>query len=308
MIKNSGELCFYDFNYIISYKEVDNMSISNKIKENFNNFSKTDIKISNYILENITEIKTLTSLELAKRISVGQSTIIKFVKKIGFKGYGNFKETLITQLVKEESKVHRIHGDISLEDSTETVLKKIGTAHSSSIENTLENLNLDSFTKTIELMNKANKVIIIGIGSSSLVGVDFEQKLIKLGKIAIHSLDTHVQGMHVATASKNDVIFIISHSGETQYIKSILDGIDQKTRPKLVLLTNSSNSSLATISDIVISTNVNNNFIRSSALSSRIAQLTVIDALYIEIFRKNSKVSFKLLDKSIDIISKLNNK
>ncbi len=282
------------------------MSIKGILERNKEKFSKTDKKVADYILLNIEGIKRLTSLELATEIGVGQSTIIKFVKKIGFKGYNAFKEKIIEDLVKGTEKIHHIHADIAIEDSMDIVLKKIVASHIDSIEKTIENIRLEVIDEIVEAIDRAKRIVLLGTGSSSQVASDFEQKLLKLGKLAFHSSDNHVQGMQAATLSDEDLILVISHSGKTGYIKRILDSLPEKKKPTVVILTNYPESNLGKMGDIVISTLVNNNFIRSSALSSRIAQLTIIDSIYIGLFKKNSQSAFELLDKSREIITNLN--
>ena len=94
--------------------------IENIIKSLENNLSESEKVIAMYVIKNKKIIGEITSTELAKKIGVSQSSIIKFIKKIGFSGYVAFKLQLERDLEnKKSSSKNKIHSDINLEDSLE---------------------------------------------------------------------------------------------------------------------------------------------------------------------------------------------
>lgn len=56
--------------------------------------TKTEKKIAAYVLENLTTVCFMTSTDLAVELSVGEATIIRFVKTLGFHGYKEFQKNL----------------------------------------------------------------------------------------------------------------------------------------------------------------------------------------------------------------------
>ncbi len=289
------------------------MNIQLRIQQEEDRLSKTDMRIANYVLTHREEVKSLTSTEFAEKITVGQSSVIKFIKKIGFTGFTDFKIALSEELAREKSPESTapygaLHNNITLDDSIETIASKISYNHIQSIERTITHI-LDSemlqrVDKIIDHLDKARKIVILGIGASSLVAKDFEHKLTKIGKIAIHDLDSHVQVTHAISANSQDIILTISHSGETElFIETLKAVADQKI--ERISITGSKTNTIAKLSNLNICTVASENFIRSSALSSRITQLTLIDMLFIGLLKRNYQSGIEYIEKSRQVVGGL---
>lgn len=284
------------------------MSIRLLIEQLSNRLSKTESKIARYILDNIEEIKEITSAQLAERADVGQSSVIKFIKKIGFDGFTDFKIRLSEELAsKRPLKPDFLHNNITLDDSLYEITKKISYSHIESIDATTNNLSFTTLERVVDTLDRARKIVIMGVGASSLVGKDFQHKLTKIGKIALHDLDAHVQVTQAISSGKGDVILTISHSGETSLFIETLKSIG-KNGADLISITGSERNSIGDLSHINIPAVATEDFIRSSALSSRIAQLTILDALFIGILKKNHESGLEYIDRSRKIIKILNSK
>lgn len=282
------------------------MSIKFLINDFYNKLSKTEKRIADYILKHIEEIKEFTSAELANNAHVGQSSVIKFIKKIGFNGFTDFKIKLSEELASQKAmKPDFLHNDISSADTIYEATKKIAYSHINSIEETTSNISYSHLNKVIDLLETSKKVVIVGIGSSSLVGKDFQHKLTKIGKLVLHDLDPHVQITQAVTADPDDLILAISHGGETKVvIEAIIAG--RKNGAKIVSITGSRNNSISALSDISLYTVAVEDFLSSSALSSRIAQLTLIDALFIGLIKKDHRKFMDYITESSKVIKKLN--
>lgn len=283
------------------------MSIRFKIKSTIDDQSKTHKKIGKYVLENMYNIKNLTSTELAKNINVGQSSIIKFIKIIGFNKFSEFKMSISEDIGKENSKKHVLHNDISLEDSLYQASKKISYNHIKSIEESINHLSFEVLEETIEVLLNSKKIILLGIGASSLVAKDFQHKLEKIGKVVLHDSDYHVQITQAICAKKGDAVFAISHSGETNIIIETLKEVKKGTAT-IISLTGKKNNSISKLSHINLYTKAVENFFRISALSSRIVQLTLIDILFVGILKKDHVKPLEYIERNKKVISRLNKK
>ncbi len=286
------------------------MNIQLRIQQEEDRLSKTDIRIADYVLAHRDEVKSLTSTEFAQRITVGQSSVIKFIKKIGFTGFTDFKIALSEELAreknpKEQAPYGALHNNITLEDSIETIASKISYNHIRSIESTLTHILDSDMLQTVDTiidhLDKARKIVILGIGASSLVAKDFEHKLTKIGKIAIHDLDSHVQVTHAISVNSQDVILTISHSGETELFIETLKAVEKKSITRIAI-TGSKVNTISKLSDLNICTVASENFIRSSALSSRITQLTIIDMLFIGLLKRNYQSGIEYIEKSHQVV------
>ena len=62
--------------------------------EEIQKYNETDIRIYKYIVSDIDKIQYMTIRELAKKLQVSTSTILRFCNKNNFCGYSEFKEAL----------------------------------------------------------------------------------------------------------------------------------------------------------------------------------------------------------------------
>ena len=80
------------------------MDCITKLKEMKETFTKTEKKISEYILENLEAIKGMRAKELGEFIGISQPSIIRFAKKLGYKGFPEFKIALSEAIIRKKTK------------------------------------------------------------------------------------------------------------------------------------------------------------------------------------------------------------
>lgn len=69
-----------------------------RINERLHQFSKTEKKISKYILHHAELIPNMTTKELANKADVSEASVIRFAKTIGIGSFKTFKISLAQEL------------------------------------------------------------------------------------------------------------------------------------------------------------------------------------------------------------------
>src|SRR5699024_12350079 len=90
------------------------------------------------------------------------------------------------------------------------------------IHETAELLSIDSLQKAVTALKDARRIHFIGVGASSIIAQDAEQKFLRINKTAYAFEDMHMAATLVANAEKEDVVVGISFSGETGEVANIL--------------------------------------------------------------------------------------
>nr|WIF88744.1 SIS domain-containing protein [Acholeplasma laidlawii] len=140
----------------------------------------------------------------------------------------------------------------------------------------------------------ARKILIFGKGSSFLVCKDLEMKLRRINKFCVAQGESHDQLVYASFINNKDVVIFISNSGKTkEIISSALLAKENKT--PIISITRIGSSILADISDIVLYTSALESEFRSAAMTSRISQMSVVDALY-------AKCAYTDIDRSIQAL------
>lgn len=112
----------------------------------------------------------------------------------------------------------------------------------------------EGFAKTIEeLKNCQGKVVVTGMGKSGIIGKKIVGTLASIGvpSTFLHPGDA-VHG-DLGLVSKNDIVIIISNSGETDELIRIVPTI-KKIGAKIISITTSRKSTIGQFSDIVVET------------------------------------------------------
>lgn len=266
------------------------MSTLLKIKILKKEMTNIEKKIANFILKHKNNLKELNTYEIASKCGVSQASIVRFSKKMGFSGFPEFKISIIEEFgkIEYENNISVIDDKITENDSIENICKKVALRNINAIQNTLSIMDMGELDKASTFIEKARKIMIIGIGFSGIVAKDFSFKLVEIGKNVIFENDTHMQLSYLTTLSKNDVIFVISYSGQTKEIYEVIKEAKNRKIP-IISLTTLAPNLIRDLADIKLNTvDLGENY-RGSALSPRISQFTVIDSIYVNLILKNKE-------------------
>src|SRR5690606_5301513 len=140
-------------------------------------------------------------------------------------------------------------------------------------------------------------------GASGLVCMDAEQKFSRINKMCHAYTDGHSQLTAATLLEKQDVAVFISNSGATSEILDALD-IAQKNKAKCIAITKYNKSELAERADVVLSISTPELTIRSGAMGSRIAMLTIIDILFAGVASAEYKEIKSYLAKTQNVLNK----
>lgn len=278
------------------------MSTLLKIKILKKEMTNIEKKIANYILNNIDELKKLNTYEIANNCDVSQASIVRFSKKLGFSGFPDFKISLVQELGKldSESNISVIDEEIDAKDSVETVCKKIVAKNINAIQNTISILDTEELEKAINMIEKAKKIMLIGVGFSGIVAKDFSFKLTEIGKNVIFETDQHMQLSYLTTFSKKDVVFVISYSGQTKEVYTLVKEAKERGIP-IISLTTLAPNLIRDLADVKLNTVDLGEHYRGSSLSPRISQFTVIDSIYVNLIIKNREME-NYIKNALDLV------
>ena len=159
---------------------------------------------------------------------------------------------------------------------------RIRTKRLLSFEKTKKILDSANLDEACQKIISANKIVVFGLGNSSSVAIDASHKLLRAGLNAIAYNDNHMQVIAASHLTEKDVAIGISHSGSSKDIVDALK-IAKEHGATTIAITNSGKSPIIKQSDIVLATSSKETKYNILALSSRIAQLAIIDTMYFHI-------------------------
>lgn len=136
---------------------------------------------------------------------------------------------------------------------------------------------------------------------SSIVAKDLEIKFMKIKIDALHYESPHMQLMKLATMDSNDMIIAISHRGETEDVIDVIKKAKNKNI-KVLSITSIEKNTVASLSDFNLKIISEENILRSSAISSRMAQLIINDIIFLRLTQKDYKNTKNYIEESRNLI------
>lgn len=262
-----------------------------KIRSLIPELSKSEALVAEYISGKPDEVINLSVSALADCCGVSEPTVIRACRNIGFSGYQALKIALIQSL---NAPVQCAGEEVTAKDSLQSAIGKVFAAAVDAVNLTRDNINLSDMENAAEALLKARRIFIFGVGGSAAVASDVEHKFSRLGLDAVAYSDMNLQAIVSAFAKKEDVVFAISHSGSS---KAVVDNtqIAKSNGATVISLSSMGKSPLTELADISLFTSANETRYRIVAISSRIAELTIIDTLYSYMsFRTGNEENLKI--------------
>jgi DNA-binding MurR/RpiR family transcriptional regulator len=259
-------------------------SILSYLKSVFNSLTKSEKKVATFVINKPDKVIYMTISEIAESVGVGDTTVLRFCKKLGFKNYQEFKLSLVQDLANKESKNHIGDFKINETDSIEELAKKVINYDISILNQTLELLNPQEIVKAKNAIIKARKIEFFGVGASIITGHDLALKLMRIGLNVVCHTDLHTQMMSASLLGPKDLAIGISFSGSSKDTYKCLE-IAKKAGVKVLCVTHHAKSPITKISDITLLHGAKEDPLQGGNLSSKIAQISIFDILYHAVYR-----------------------
>lgn len=208
------------------------MKLDEHINKYYHNLSENDLYIWRYIKSNREACKSLTITELSSRCHVSRTTLSRFVHKIGFNGFSEFKVTLIqdSQTPKEDY----------------TSMKKVISLYNEVVHRIVEQ-NCD---KIFELIDSAENLYIYSSGIlQSTVAHEMTRIFVSAKRIFYEVSGKAETNRMIEKITPGDVMFMVSYSGESPEVVEFARALKIRNVP-VVSITTLHENELAKLSTV----------------------------------------------------------
>ena len=268
--------------------EVESMSVLKLLAAKLGAMTAADRQIAQFILDDPERMLGLSSAALAHQIGRSQSSVVKFSQKQGYEGYQQLKLAVNKAKAQEwQVPVGVIHGTIGASDGYMTILQKMIGSKLLSMRETMAANAESTIEAVLTALAGARRIQLAGVGASSLVARDFCYKLQKIGRTVLLDNDSHIQISHASALNDKDVLVSLSYTGASLEILRIAELVKARGA-KVISITGLQPNPLIALSDIQLYTIADEERVRSSAITSRDAQLMLTDILFILLLRRQA--------------------
>ncbi len=260
------------------------------IQLNYNQFTKTEKKIADFVIGNVNSVLFMSITDLAEASGVADASVYRFCRSVGAKGYQDFKMKLSFSVSPDEMSMTETE-NFKI-DSLDYTLDKILQNHISVLKETRMLIRQEALRKTLRMMEEAKNIYFFGIGDSLLTAKEARNKFLRICNKVNTIDDPHMQAMTASMAGADDLIFIISYSGATKDNVYVAE-IAKKAGAKVVGITHFIKSPLTNYTDVLLVCGSNEGPLDGGAMGTKLSQLYVIDVLFQEYYARNKQESME---------------
>ncbi len=250
------------------------------------NLAPVERRVGQAVLDDPAGVAWRNISELAGSCGTSATSVVRFCRAVGLRGYPELRLALAGAVAQDDGSAVAASSEIDPADDAATITKKIAYADAKAVTDTASHLDIPTLENVVEALTKARRIDIYGVGASGFVALDLQMKLQRIGKPAFAWPDPHMAISSASLREKGDVAIGLSHTGTTvDTIDVLREARDHSATT--VAVTNFPWSAITEVADFVLLTAARETAFRSGAMTSRIAQLTVIDCLFITLAQQD---------------------
>lgn len=256
-----------------------NIKILNKIFSEFNNFSESEKKIADFIINNKQKAVNITIAELALKSRVSEASVSRFCKKCGVKNFYQLKISLAKEISENYGETLAASNTIDRKNINGS-LQNILSNKIEELTQTITHIDSGKLQNILSLIEKSETVMFAAVGNTIPVALDGAYKFNQIGIRAVANSVWESQSAFAFNLLPEDLLIVISNSGASKRLLSLIENVKEKGVP-VIAVTNSETSPAALASDYHITTATREKLFLDDYYFSRISASVVIEIFYL---------------------------
>lgn len=216
--------------------------------------------------------------ELAKFTSTAKSAVVRCSKSLGFDGYTALKIALAADVTRNDEQDYS--NSIDFDEKADSIVNKIFLANIRTLQDTMRCLNVTVLEQVAQILSGAHMIYIYGIGTSAVLSEDFQHRLFQVGYSAVAVTDVTAMKDSTLAIKENDIAFAFSDSGRTIITVETMK-LAKANGATTICLTGYTDSPITQVCDYALFTTADEFKYPIESITSRVARISVIDALIV---------------------------
>jgi RpiR family carbohydrate utilization transcriptional regulator len=236
--------------------------------------SPSERRVADFVLDHPEQVIYMSIATLAETVGVSQPTVLRFVRALGLQRYPELKLLTGQSIV---SGTPYLHSEVAPDDDLDTIVTKVFDSSIYVLNSVRQSIDPDTLKRAIGVLHKARRIDCFGTGAASILAIEAQHKLMRLGIPVVTYGDTHLQRMAAATLRPGDVALCFSHTGEVgdtvkmaHMARQVGATVVAVTRPE---------TTLANAADVLLGVDAQENTEVYAPMASRIAHAVLIDVI-----------------------------
>ena len=278
------------------------IDFSQIISERYNQLTKSEKRIADYVRKNQEESAFLAAGDLSDRLGLSEATIVRFARTLGFRSYPAMR--VVLQKAFRERVTHSARLRSRLDDLREggDIFEKVTVSEIDYLTQALQTIDRKALQRTVSCMSERERIFVFGQGPSVSLVHMLNLRLTRFGKQVIPLTHTGREVLESLLLMTNrDLLFVIAFFDVNPTLQIVLDNAVEKKCP-VILLTDTLGSIIGDKADIVLAAKRG----PVSAFHSLVVPMTIINTLLLEIANQNLDTVTSNLDNLDKLRDRLN--
>lgn len=263
-------------------------NLSEILNEKLPKLSKGHKKIAEYILNHYDKAAFMTASKLGSIVGVSESTVVRFATELNFEGYPEMQKALKEFTNNKLTTVQRMNV-MNDQLAGEDVLSRVLNFDIEQIRKTLDEIDRETFSVTVDALVEAKNIYVIGARSASVLArfIVFYFNLMFDNVKIVHTTSTSEMFEQILNIGSEDIMIGVSFP---RYSKQTVKAFKyaHENGAQVVAITDSKASPLAKYADHLLLAHSD----MASFADSLVAPMSLINALISAVgMRKQEYVS-----------------
>ncbi len=267
-------------------------SLIERIQEHYGSLRPSERIVADFLRNRAGERLDSSITQLGRQLGVSEATISRVSRALGYEGYPDMKLSLAEASAGRTSAFANLPRGLDESDSIIVTSAKLAGALGQSLAETQRLLDADRIERAVELIEKAQKTVFVGVGGAASICQEAVHMFIKAGIEAESHSDGYTQTIIGATMTPQRIMVGISHTGHTETVAEAMRMARKRGAPTIAI-TSDAKSPIAAAADIVLATwhhSAREVPLYGDFLEGRVCQLFLIDLIYLSlVFRAGEK-------------------
>lgn len=274
-------------------KSPEKIDFSQVLTDHFNDLTKSEKRIANFLRKNQEESAFLSAGEIASRLDLSEATLVRFARSLGFSSYPAMRTVLQDNFRRRVTHSARLRGRLNdLRDGGD-IFERLTATEIDFLTQALDSIKQEELNKAVEILHEHDRVFVFGLGPSvSLVDL-LELRLRRFGREVVPLTSSGREFLEYLTMmEEKDLLFVICFFDQNPALKLVIDYAN-KVGTTIIMLTDTLEAILGDKVDVVLSAKRG----PIGEFHSLVVPMTVINSLLLSLASMEQEKSMNLLDK-----------
>ena len=274
-------------------KSPEKIDFSQVLTDHFNDLTKSEKRIANFLRKNQEESAFLSAGEIASRLDLSEATLVRFARSLGFSSYPAMRTVLQDNFRRRVTHSARLRGRLNDMRDGGDMFERLTATEIDFLTQALDSIKREELNKAVEIMHEHDRVFVFGLGPSvSLVDL-LELRLRRFGREVVPLTSSGREFLEYLTMmEENDLLFVICFFDQNPALKLVIDYAN-KVGATVIMLTDTLEAILGDKVDVVLSAKRG----PIGEFHSLVVPMTVINSLLLSLASMEQEKSMTLLDK-----------